>query len=149
MNKSGNPLTDQQNIEIQSLNYHLENVLFENECSCSYCFLVVLTRGPRSPRPPISSPKTCRKHSSNVSLIKICNLYTPPYEDPPVMRIRMPNPIGSGDHPGPLEVSARGGVVRPAVLRLVRVRTASVELPLCDHIMQPGSTGATHRKGLA
>ena len=29
------------------------------------------------------------------------NLCFPPHDFPPVMRILMPNPIGSGDHPGP------------------------------------------------
>ena len=35
-------------------------------------------------------------------LLKVINLCTPTYELPPVMRILMPNPVGSGDHPGPL-----------------------------------------------
>ena len=52
--------------------------------------------------PPMSSPKKFRKHSSNKCLIKICILCTLPYEFPPAMRIPMPNPMGSGDHPDPL-----------------------------------------------
>ena len=43
-----------------------------------------------------------RKKSSNISLIKICILCTTLYRFPPVMRISMPNSIGSGDHQAPL-----------------------------------------------
>ena len=35
-------------------------------------------------------------------LFKVCILCTLPTKFPPVMRIPMPNPMGSGDHPGPL-----------------------------------------------
>ena len=61
------------------------------------------TKGSECPWPPrflrrINFVKKTSKHS----LIKICNLCIP---RPPIMRISMPNPVGSGDHPGPLVVS--------------------------------------------
>ena len=55
--------------------------------------------------PPISSPKKFRKKSFTISLIQICILCTPPYGGGYLMRIPRQNPMGGGDHPGPLVIS--------------------------------------------
>ena len=64
-------------------------------------FLTELLLGGRSAPdpPPISSPKKSSNNSSSNSFIKICILCTPTYQFPPVMRIPVQNPIGSGTRP--------------------------------------------------
>ena len=47
-----------------------------------------------------------RENSFGKSLIKIGILCTPPYKFPPVMRIPMPNPMGSGDRSRAAQPSA-------------------------------------------
>ena len=51
---------------------------------------------------PISSPNNFLKNSFGKSLSKIINLCTPPFGGDDLMRIPVQNPMGGGDHPGPL-----------------------------------------------
>ena len=54
----------------------------------------------------------------------------PPYRLPPVMRIPMPNPIGGGDHPGPLIAKLQQSFGQPLYLDR-----------LCLDFVFPGASG--------
>ena len=61
------------------------------------------TRGPGSPwRPPFLRRRNFANILPMFPLLNSVTCVPPPYELAPIMRILMPKPIGSGDHPGPL-----------------------------------------------